>query len=194
MHFSPLFLCSDACNLALDPNTAHVKLSLSEDNRKAAHVKEEQPYPDHPDRFESFEQVLCGEILTGRCYWEAEWTGCKADIAVTYKEISRKGGNDCWFGCSEKSWSLYCSSDGFTSWHNNVNTSVPVPSPYSTRVGVYLDVSAGTLSFYSISDTHTLTHLHTFNTTFTEPLYAGFGVFESELSLCKITQPAVRNN
>ncbi|MGL5902995.1 MAG: SPRY domain-containing protein, partial [Cetobacterium sp.] len=45
----------------------------------------------------------------------------------------------------------------------------------SNRVGVYVDVSAGTLSFYSVSDT--LTHLHTFNTTFTEPLYAGFKVY-----------------
>ncbi|XP_043111905.1 NACHT, LRR and PYD domains-containing protein 12-like isoform X2 [Puntigrus tetrazona] len=183
-----------ACDLTLDPNTAHVKLSLSEDNRKATYLKEEQSYPDHPDRFESFEQVLCGETLSGRCYWEVEWTGAKADIAVTYKALSRKGGNDCWFGCSDKSWSLYCSSDGFTSWHNNVNTSVPVPSPYSTRVGVYLDSSAGSLSFYSVSDTHTLTHLHTFNTTFTEPLYAGFGVFESELSLCQITQSALGRN
>ncbi len=40
----------------------------------------------------------------------------------------------------------------------------------SDRVGVYLDWSAGTLSFYNISDTHTHTH------TFPEPLCAGFGV------------------
>ncbi|KAK9981758.1 hypothetical protein ABG768_001282 [Culter alburnus] len=183
-----------ACDLTLDPNTAHTQLILSEDNRKATYVKEKQPYPDHPERFDGFEQVLCQERLTGRCYWEVEWTGFKADIAVTYKEISRKGGNDTWFGCGDKSWSLYCSTEGFTSWHDNVNKSVPVPSPFSNRVGVYVDVLAGTLSFFSVSDTHTLIHLHTFNTTFTEPLYAGFGVFDSSLSLCQITKPAVRNN
>ncbi|XP_048050888.1 protein NLRC3-like isoform X2 [Megalobrama amblycephala] len=183
-----------ACDLTLDPNTAHTQLILSEDNRKATYVKEKQPYPNHAERFDGFEQVLCRERLTGRCYWEVEWTGFKADIAVTYEEISRKGGNDTWFGCGDKSWSLYCSTEGFTSWHDNVNKSVPVPSPFSNRVGVYVDVSAGTLSFYSVSDTHTLTHLHTFNTTFTEPLYAGFGVFDSSLSLCQITKPAVRNN
>ncbi|XP_039539966.1 NLR family CARD domain-containing protein 3-like isoform X2 [Pimephales promelas] len=175
-----------ACDLTLDPNTAHVKLSLSEEKKKATHAKEEQSYPDHPDRFDGFEQVLCSESLTGRCYWEVEWTGFKVDIAVTHKEISRKGGNDCWFGCSDKSWSLYCSTNGFTSWHNNVNNSIPVPSPFPNRVGVYLDVPAGTLSFYSVSDTRTRTHLHTFNSTFTEPLYAGFGVFDSSLSLCQI--------
>uniref|UniRef100_A0A8C1PAA1 B30.2/SPRY domain-containing protein n=1 Tax=Cyprinus carpio TaxID=7962 RepID=A0A8C1PAA1_CYPCA len=175
----------DACDLTLDPNTANYHLILSEDNRKMTHVKEPQSYPDHPDRFEHHEQVLCKESLTGRCYWEAEWNEGGVDIAVIYKGIGRKGGNyDCWFGYSDKSWSLYCSANEFTIWHNNMSSNISVPS-YSKRVGVYVDVSAGTLSFYSVSDTHTLTHLHTFNTTFTEALYAGFRVYESSLSLCQ---------
>ncbi|KAK7161030.1 hypothetical protein R3I94_003870 [Phoxinus phoxinus] len=174
-----------ACVLTLDPNTAHTQLILSEDNRKVKHIKDYQSYPDHPERFDHNEQVLCGESLTGRCYWEAEWTGYKADIAVAYEGISRKEKNDSWFGYSDKSWSLFCSPNGFTVWHNNVNNTIPPPSLLSKRVGVYLDVSAGTLSFYSISDTHTLTHLHTFNTTFTEPLFAGFRVYDS-VSLCRI--------
>jgi len=59
-----------------------------------------------------------------------------------------------------------------------------------------VDVSAGTLSFYSVSDTHTLTHLHTLYTTFTEPLYAGFGLYKinSSVSLCDIKQRPERNN
>ncbi len=149
------------------------------------HVKESQPYPDHPDRFELYEQVLCEESLTGRCYWEAERSGMAADIAVSYKGIKRKAGSNCWFGYSDKTWSLYCSANEFTVWHNNMSRNIPV-RPSSKRVGVYLDVSAGFLSFYSVSDSHTLTHLHTFNTTFTEPLYAGFKVYDSELSLCQI--------
>ncbi len=149
------------------------------------HVKEPQPYPDHPDRFECHEQVLCQESLTGRCYWEVEWNKGGVDIAVTYKSIKRKGGNyDCWFGYSDKSWSLYCSANEFTIWRNNVSSNISVPSR-SKRVGVYVDVPAGTLSFYSVSHTHTLTHLHTFNTTFTQPLHAGFRVYESSLSLCQ---------
>ncbi|XP_052444524.1 NACHT, LRR and PYD domains-containing protein 3-like [Carassius gibelio] len=174
-----------ACDLTLDPNTANYHLILSEDNRKITHVKDPQSYPDHPDRFKHHEQVLCKERLTGRCYWEAEWDEGGVDIAVTYKEIGRKGGSyDCWFGYSEKSWSLYCSANEFTIWRNNKSSNISVPS-YSKRVGVYVDVSAGTLSFYSVSDTHTLTHLHTFNNTFTEPLYAGFRVYESSMSLCQ---------
>uniref|UniRef100_A0A9J7XXP7 Uncharacterized protein n=1 Tax=Cyprinus carpio carpio TaxID=630221 RepID=A0A9J7XXP7_CYPCA len=166
-----------ACDLTLDPNTAHAKLVLSEDNRKVTRVEDHQQYPDHPDRFDGFEQVLCKESLTGRCYWEAEWSGRGADISVAYKGIRRKGlSEDCWFGYSEMSWNLYCSSRSYSACHNLKQTDIPAPSS-SKRVGVYVDWSAGTLSFYSISDTHTLTHLHTFNNTFTEPLYAGFKVY-----------------
>ncbi|XP_039524897.1 NLR family CARD domain-containing protein 3-like isoform X2 [Pimephales promelas] len=166
-----------ACDLTLDPNTAHVKLSLSEDNRKVTRVEDKQSYLDHPDRFDGFEQVLCGQSLTGRCYWEAVWSGRGADISVAYKGIRRKGlGEDCWFGYNGKSWNLYCSFKSYSAYHNCKQTDIPVPSS-SKRVGVYVDVSAGTLSFYSVSDTHTLTHLHTFNTTFIEPLYAGFKVY-----------------
>ncbi|XDV42472.1 hypothetical protein PO909_011128, partial [Leuciscus waleckii] len=67
-----LFLCSDDCDLTLDPNTAHTLLTLSEENRTVTSVYEDQrqPYPDHPERFDVYKQVLCGESLTGRCYWE----------------------------------------------------------------------------------------------------------------------------
>ncbi|XP_059411047.1 stonustoxin subunit beta-like, partial [Carassius carassius] len=170
-----------ACDLTLDPNTAHTQLVLSEGNRKAKHVQDHQPYPDHPERFEQHEQVLSRLSLTGRCYWEVEWSGW-AYIAVTYKGINRKGGSESWFGYNDKSWSLYCTEDRYSAWHDNKKTDIPAPS-YSTRVGVYVDESAGTLSYFSVSDTHT--HLHTFNTTFTEPLYAGFRVFKSSLSLCQ---------
>ncbi|KAA0721716.1 Stonustoxin subunit beta [Triplophysa tibetana] len=170
------------CNLTLDPNTANVRLLLSEGYKKVTHV-EEQSYPDHPDRFENYEQVLCGESLTGRCYWEAEWSGW-ADISVTYKRIGRKGrSDDCNFGLNEKSWNLSCITGRFTAWHNKSSVDIRAPLPPSNKVGVYVDCPAGTLSFYSVSDTHTLTHLHTFNTTFTEPLHAGFGVFYSNCSV-----------
>ncbi|XP_050954905.1 LOW QUALITY PROTEIN: NLR family CARD domain-containing protein 3-like [Labeo rohita] len=180
-----------ACDLMLDPNTVHTRLILSEDNRNVTHEEEEQSYPDHPERFENCHQVLCGESLIGRCYWEVERSGRGADIAVTYKGINRKGGSrDCWFGYNDKSWSLYWSDNEFSVWHNNVSNNIPVPSCSFNRIGVYLDCTAGTLSFYSVSDTQTLTHLHTFNTTFTEPLCAGFRVYDASMSLIK---PTVKN-
>uniref|UniRef100_A0AAZ3QUQ4 NACHT, LRR and PYD domains-containing protein 12-like n=1 Tax=Oncorhynchus tshawytscha TaxID=74940 RepID=A0AAZ3QUQ4_ONCTS len=176
-----------ACDLTLDPNTVNRHLSLSEENRKVTCTREEQPYPDHPERFEDDEQVLCRESLTGRCYWEVERSGRWADIGVTYKGISRRGRvNDCGIGQNDKSWSLFCSDNSYTARHNNNLTTKYVPSCRSHRVGVYLDWPAGTLSFYRVSS-DTLTHRYTFHTTFTEPLYPGFSVCDdSSVSLCQV--------
>ncbi|KAM4610264.1 LOW QUALITY PROTEIN: NACHT, LRR and PYD domains-containing protein 3-like [Polymixia lowei] len=181
-----------ACELTLDPNTANRNLSLSERNRKVTEVEKDQSYPDHPERFDLYEQVLCREGLTGRCYWEVErkrWV----HIAVTYRGISRRGRDvDCCLGANNKSWSLFCYDNSYIAWHNQRRTIIPLPSSGSDRVGVYLDWSAGTLSFYRVSS-DTLTHIHTFHSTFTEPLYPGFGFgfrvgfgSGSSVSLCQI--------
>uniref|UniRef100_A0A6Q2YRU3 Protein NLRC3-like n=1 Tax=Esox lucius TaxID=8010 RepID=A0A6Q2YRU3_ESOLU len=175
------------CDLTLDPNTVNRNLSLSEENRKVTWREEEQLYPDHPERFKDWPQVLCREGLSGRCYWEVEWSGRGAGIGVTYKEINRRGGdNDCGLGYNDKSWGLFGAGNNFSVCHNKNTTFIPVTSSDSNRVGVYLDCLAGTLSFYRVSS-DTLTHLYTFNTTFTEPLYPGFYVYiNSSVSLCQM--------
>ncbi|XP_036386592.1 NACHT, LRR and PYD domains-containing protein 12-like [Megalops cyprinoides] len=177
-----------ACELTLDPNTVSKKLTLSEGDRKVTRGKE-QPYPDHPERFDSVEQVLCREGLRGtRFYWETEWSGGWIRLAVAYKGINRKGqGADSVFGWNINSWSLTCSDHCYTVCHNNKSTAIPVPPFKSLRVGVYLDWPAGTLSFYSVSS-DTLTLLHRFHTNFTEPLYPAFGFWnETEsVSLCQL--------
>uniref|UniRef100_A0A4W4G826 Tripartite motif-containing protein 16-like n=1 Tax=Electrophorus electricus TaxID=8005 RepID=A0A4W4G826_ELEEL len=172
------------CQLTLDPNTAHHHLILSEKNRVVTNSRRVQPYSDHPERFDYWLQVLCKESVCRRCYWEVEWSSeGLVSISVSYKDISRKGrGNECGFGRNTQSWSLLCSSN-LSFLHNNINTEIP-DSP-SSRIGVYVDHSAGTLSFYRVSDTMTL--LHTVHTTFTQPLYAGFWVsFGSTLRLCDL--------
>ncbi|KAK7168346.1 hypothetical protein R3I94_002411 [Phoxinus phoxinus] len=193
--------------LTLDLNTANTHLSLSERNRVITYTRTQQPYPDHPDRFDQRCQVLCRESVCGRCYWEIEWTGGVC-ISVSYKSISRKGsGNECVFGCNDQSWSLDCSSSSYTFSHNHIKTDLPV-KPTSRRIGVCVDDrrigvcvddrrigvcvddrrigvcvdhSAGTLSFYSVSDTMSL--IHTVQTTFTQPLYPGFRVWFGSVKL-----------
>ncbi|XP_024655923.2 tripartite motif-containing protein 16-like [Maylandia zebra] len=162
-----------SCEITLDPNTANKQLLLSEGNRKATFMKQQQSYSDHPDRFTVWFQVLSRESLTGRCYWEVEWRGRGVDVAVAYKNISREGGNECLFGHNDKSWSLYCNNNRYTFRYNNIQTRVS--GPRSSRVGVYLDHRAGILSFYSVSETMTL--LHRVQTTFTQPLYAGLMLY-----------------
>ncbi|XP_039877490.1 NACHT, LRR and PYD domains-containing protein 12-like [Simochromis diagramma] len=169
-----------SCQLTIDTNTLHTNLKLSDNNRKVIHVEEVQSYPDHPDRFDVWSQLLCTNNLTGRCYWEVEWRG-NFYISVSYRRIRRKGRSyDCGFGNNDQSWSLSCCDDGpLRVWHNNKQTPISSSSfssfYISNRVAVYVDCPAGTLSFYRVSS-DTLIHLHTFNTTFIEPLYPGFGV------------------
>ncbi|KAM6921747.1 LOW QUALITY PROTEIN: NLR family CARD domain-containing protein 3-like [Xenentodon cancila] len=178
-----------SCQLTIDTNTVNNHIKLSDNNRKMTCLEEDQSYPDHPDRFDVWDQLLCREVLTGRCYWEVQWSG-DVSISVSYRRIRRKGkSGDCLFGQNDHSWSLFCSDDGrYSVCHNDREKSSSSSSSVSDRVAVYVDVPAGTLSFYSVSSDR-LIHLHTFNTTFTEPLYPGFWFWSwsgSSVSLCSV--------
>ncbi|XP_041822650.1 NLR family CARD domain-containing protein 3-like [Chelmon rostratus] len=179
-----------SCKLKLDTNSVNRRIKLSGNHRRVTHVEEDQSYPDHPDRFDQFPQLLCKTGLTGRCYWEVEWTG-RVDISVAYRGIRRRGNTkNCVFGWNDQSWSLNCSDDGsrYFVCHNNSRASISSSSSVSNRVGVYVDCPAGTLSFHSVS-CDTPIHLHTFSTTFTQPLHPGFGFWfrsGSSVSLCSL--------
>ncbi|XP_075933043.1 NLR family CARD domain-containing protein 3-like [Anarhichas minor] len=176
-----------SCELTLDINTVHRKLKLSDNNRKVTYMEEDQSYPDHPDRFDYRTQLLCRTGLTGRCYWEVEWSG-RVSISVSYRGIRRRGDSrDCRFGWNDQSWRLDCADDGYCVCHNKTATLISSSSSSSSgRVAVYVDCPAGSLSFYRVSS-DTLIHIHTFNTTFTEPLYPGIGSRSgSSVSLCSL--------
>ncbi|XP_019217551.1 E3 ubiquitin/ISG15 ligase TRIM25-like [Oreochromis niloticus] len=119
-------------------------------------------------------EVLSRESLSGRHYWEVEKKSFEVSIAVTYKDI-RRTGYESGFGNDDKSWALECFNKSYQFRHNA--TSTLIRGPQSSRIGVYLDHSGGILSFYSVSDTVTL--LHRVQTTFTQPLCQGLGVFAS---------------
>ncbi|KAM4606452.1 uncharacterized protein ACJ7VT_016644 isoform 3-T4 [Polymixia lowei] len=177
---NPNIITQYACRLTLDPDTSASQLSLSEDNRKVKCKK----LPDDSKEDKRRRQVLCREALTGSCYWEVERSGI-VDIAVTYRGGSRRD-TGYGFGRDDKSWTLICYRDTYWIRHNSKTTTIPAPSSESDRVGVYLDWSAGSLSFYRVSS-DTLTHIYTFCSTFTKPLYPGFGLSlynDSSVSLC----------
>ncbi|XP_051783872.1 tripartite motif-containing protein 16-like isoform X17 [Erpetoichthys calabaricus] len=172
--------------LTLDINTTHKDLRLSQGNKKVTCEGTKAKYPDHPDRFDCYFQVLCREALTGtRCYWEVEGNGGDVVIGVAYKGLCRKGWSmDCGLGYNNKSWSLWWFDSQYSVHHKNKETLVS--TPYSPRIGVYLDWPAGSLSFYSVS--HTMNLLHRFNTSFTEPLYPGFGLhYYSSVTISHLT-------
>ncbi|XP_065808484.1 NLR family CARD domain-containing protein 3-like [Labrus bergylta] len=186
-----------ACELELDTNTVSRELKLSDNNRKVTWGEEYQSYPDHPDRFDNWcRQLLCRTGLTGRCYWEVEWRG-GVYVSVSYRGVRKRGDRDeCVFGNNDQSWCLMCYDGGYSVWNNNRRTDISSfssssssssSSSVSHRVAVCVDCPAGSLSFYRVSS-DTLIHLHTFNTTFTEPLYPGFGFWSrgSSVSLCGV--------
>lgn len=173
---------ADAAELSLDPNTAQTDLFLSEGNRKARRWAK-QPYPDHPERFDFWAQVMSAEGLTGRCYWEAEWSG-RAFIGAAYRSMSRKGSDeDSWLGKNRSSWGLNCTTDGFWAWHDGLQTALGAPPSSARRLGLFLDWSAGTLTFYMVAGGD-LTSLHTFHSTFSEPVHAAFRLGWMDSSVC----------
>ncbi|XP_063060996.1 tripartite motif-containing protein 16-like isoform X2 [Engraulis encrasicolus] len=176
-----------SCQLTLDPNTAFNSLRLSEENHVVKNCGVSQQYPDHPDRFDGIEQVLCREAISTRCYWEVEQSG-NVYVAVSYKGIKRRGRrDDVILGHNSISWS-FCSQRKYT-YEAHFKSPKIVHFVLSTvkmwvfHLGVYVDHKVGTLCFYSVSDTMTL--LHKVETTFTEPLCPGFWLSTgSKVKLC----------
>ncbi|XP_029998108.1 neoverrucotoxin subunit alpha-like [Sphaeramia orbicularis] len=158
-------------DLTLDPNSVQWRLRLSDGN-KTVTCEGENSYPQHPDRFTAFYQVMCREKLSGRHYWEVDWSNGSDDdigVAVAYKSLDRTDGSLIY---DPKSWS-FARRYGSYNYSHVKEQKLSVPSNDLRRIGVFLDWPAGTVSFYKVTF-NTLTHLHTFHDTFTEPLFAAF--------------------
>ncbi|XP_051567324.1 E3 ubiquitin/ISG15 ligase TRIM25 isoform X2 [Myxocyprinus asiaticus] len=163
-----------ACDLTLDPNTAHRRLVLSDGDTVATLHQTSQSYPDLPQRFDVWTQVLCLQPLScDRCYWEVEWRGRGSSLGVASGSMPHKGADSvAGLGYNNQSWSLELSDMCCAAMHANKKVEIPVI--YSPRVGVFLDRTAGSLAFYSVDDG--LVPLHRFHGSFPSQLYAAFGV------------------
>ncbi|KAM9428036.1 tripartite motif-containing protein 16-like [Salvelinus alpinus] len=167
--------------LTLDTNSAHPLLSISDGLRSAMRVKHRLPCATHPDRFDHWAQVLTVQTFSsGTHYWELEAEGFW-DIAVSYRSIGRKGKVGNAFGINKMSWSLTQQHDRkLAAWHNHRKT--PISSRMSgNHVGVALDYGAGTITFSEVGPSNTLTYLHNFTTSFSQPVCLGFGLYKAEL-------------
>ncbi|KAK7881240.1 hypothetical protein WMY93_029649 [Mugilogobius chulae] len=159
-----------SCQVTMDSYTAHSLISLSDGDRRATLMEEDQKYPKHPARFTYYWQVLSRESFVGRHYWEVEWSGSMVDVAIAYKRLKRQGSSDeCAFGLNDKSWALCIDKTGYSFKFNKAQ--LRLSGPVSSRIGIYLDHGAGVVCIYSISDTMTL--LHRVQAKFTQPLHVG---------------------
>ncbi|KAF3854573.1 hypothetical protein F7725_022628, partial [Dissostichus mawsoni] len=142
--------------MEVDPNTVAACLNLSDRNTEISWSDRDQAHPDHADRFSYYHQALCKNSLQYSHYWEVEWDGGIVDLAVSYRSIERNGSGKRLLFRPQRA-------------VLEINLLV-------VRVGIHLDFEAGTLGFYSVSDSGSFSQLHHVQTLFTEPLYPGFSV------------------
>ncbi|XP_068098355.1 E3 ubiquitin/ISG15 ligase TRIM25-like [Hyperolius riggenbachi] len=162
-------------DIILDRDTAGNNVNISEDLKTVSWAEQLNNYPENPTRF-SNNRVLSKTVFSsGRHYWEVE-TGksgvCR--LGVAYSSIDRRGYQGM-IG-DNKSWCLRRTENKLSVLHNYEEIGVAAPA-YRHSFGVYLDYEAGQLSFYELCDP--IRHIHTFTTTFTEPLHAALLVYSS---------------
>ncbi|PIO29406.1 hypothetical protein AB205_0035050, partial [Aquarana catesbeiana] len=165
-------ITEEASDILLDVNTANNYLHISDDRKTVSRSKINQNHPETPERFrDRVPQVLSNRSFSsGRHYWEVDVGGSDSwRIGMCYPSIDRKVGQTG-IGNNNKSWGLDRTNNKYSVRH--ATNKIPLPTKISSnRVRIYLDYEAGRISFYDLCDP--IRHLHTFTTTFTEPLHAG---------------------
>ncbi|KAL0189257.1 hypothetical protein M9458_016356, partial [Cirrhinus mrigala] len=80
-------------NVTMDPDTAHPKLFLSEDDKKAGCGETRQVVPESPWRFDTCPSVLGKEgFSSGKFYFEVQVKGkTDWDLGVAVESVKRKG-------------------------------------------------------------------------------------------------------
>ncbi|XP_078510679.1 E3 ubiquitin-protein ligase TRIM65 [Lissotriton helveticus] len=164
-------------NLTFDPNTANCYFQLSRQDRKVKHMESpDRQWAEHPDRFKSWQVLCCENFQDGSHYWEVCLSDYFVYLGVAYKEIDRKNTDrkTSIIGRNAVSWSLQVQDNSHIAWHSGQEQKLV--APLYLRIGVHLDCSAGTLTFYGIGDK--MEHIHTFPCIFTAPVYPAFWIGE----------------
>ncbi|XP_073480461.1 E3 ubiquitin/ISG15 ligase TRIM25-like [Aquarana catesbeiana] len=176
------FYIQGAADILLDVNTAHNDLHISDDRKTVSKSYRNQNHPETPERFQYCAQVLSSRSSSsGRHYWEVDVGGSESwRVGMCYPSIERRG-KESVIGRNKKSWGLDRSGNQYEVIHDSKY--IPLHTNLSSnRVGIYLDYEAGRISFYDLCDP--IRHLHTFTTTFTEPLHAGIWVCKGCIKIC----------
>ncbi|XP_038576624.1 E3 ubiquitin-protein ligase TRIM21-like [Micropterus salmoides] len=160
-----------AVDVTLDPDTAHPKLVLSENKKQVYHGNAALSLPDNSERFYPGVSVLGKESFSsGRFYFEVQVKGkTEWDIGVALESINRKGGN--MLNPERGYWTLGMRKD--KSYWALSSTPICVPLVEKPqRVGVYVDVEWGQVSFYNVDSS---SHIYSFTGySFNERLFPYF--------------------
>ncbi|XP_038654503.1 E3 ubiquitin-protein ligase TRIM7-like isoform X2 [Scyliorhinus canicula] len=168
--------------LSLDPDSAYWLLNVSDDEKTVMFGYMGENSWHNSKMFENMHQILCAQSFTAGCHsWDVKTGGIAWGVGVAYGTIER-GGLDSYFTNSNKSWCLYFYRGSLTACHKNQQTFL-IKYPAISRMRIQLDYEAGTVSFYQVNENQQ--HLHTFKTTFTEPVFPAFSCSgNSSIKLC----------
>ncbi|KAM5124945.1 E3 ubiquitin-protein ligase TRIM21-like [Mantella aurantiaca] len=176
------FPIQEAADILLDVNTAHNCLYISDDRKTVSLSDIELNRPETLERFQDCYQVLSSQSFnSGRHYWEVDVRGSDDwRVGMCYPSIDRRGGQSL-IGWNKKSWGLCRNNNQYEVTHDSKE--IPLPAKISSnRVRIDLDYEAGRISFYDLCEP--MPHLHTFTTTFTEPLHAVLWEWRSYIKIC----------
>ncbi|XP_068129261.1 E3 ubiquitin/ISG15 ligase TRIM25-like [Hyperolius riggenbachi] len=171
----------DAVDILLDVNTASNKVQISDDKRTASRAEGSQNRPEIPQRF-LYPQVLSSRgFSSGRHYWDVDVRASEDWIVgICYPSIDRRE-DPSLIGYNQKSWCLDREGNQYSVRH--AKKGMRLPDNFSIdRVRVYVDYEAGQICFYAPCDP-LMRHLHTFTTTFTEPLHAALCVWKGSITV-----------
>ncbi|XP_073468225.1 E3 ubiquitin/ISG15 ligase TRIM25-like [Aquarana catesbeiana] len=163
---------SGVTDILLDMRTAGNNLHISDDMKTVSFSSSHQNHPETPERFQGPQVMSSQRFSSGRHYWEVDVKGAKYwRVGMCYPSIDRRGDQSV-IGYNKKSWSLERWGRGNQCSVIHESNMIPLSGDVSSgRVRIDLDYEAGRIFFYDLCDP--IRHLHTFTTTFTEPLHAG---------------------
>ncbi|XP_070772637.1 E3 ubiquitin/ISG15 ligase TRIM25-like [Enoplosus armatus] len=169
-HFPRMW--SYLCSPALDSNTAHPKVEISQDRKQVYWRRQPVSEALSPQPYDSQYSVLAEESFTaGQHYWEVivqekpYWL-----IGVTTGPVDRKDGSSqssSSLGVNDTSWCIYHGDGQYLACHDTQEKQLSVGKRVR-KLGILANVQRGELSFYN-ADAMTL--LHSFCVQCTQPLY-----------------------
>jgi hypothetical protein len=162
-------------DVTLDPDTAHIKLILSDDGKQVRHGELDQVLSDNGKRFTNWSCVLGNEGFSGKFYYEVkvegktEWT-----LGVVIQSINR---NESFIPIPHNGyWTVELKDGKYTAHADSPVTFTPREEPQ--KVGVFVDYEKRQVSFYNVEDR---SHIYSFtDCSFTEKLYPFFNPGDSD--------------
>ncbi|XP_059414916.1 butyrophilin subfamily 1 member A1 isoform X12 [Carassius carassius] len=155
-------------NVILDADTAHPRLTVSEDGKQVRDGKSRTERVDGgKDRFDEYLGVLGKEGFSSGCfYFEVQVKGqTKWDLGVTRESVNRTG----WISPSPEDGHWTVSLRGGKYWALESSLVSLSLSVNPQRVGVFVDYEKGLVSF---CDVESMSHIYSFtNQSFNEKLY-----------------------